>query len=302
MKKDRTDSEMPQRLQKPTWLKRRLPSGPNYERTRRLIRDGCLHTVCQEAHCPNIFECFSRHTATFLILGDHCTRDCAFCVVRHGVQAPPDPQEPDRVAKAAAQMDLKYVVITSVTRDDLSDGGAEMFAATIKAIKNAIPKVQVEVLIPDFQGDTAALEVVLSAKPDILNHNIETVPRLYPTIRPQADYLRSLTLLERAAKHPSQVPTKSGLMLGLGENDDEIKATLADLRQVNCRIVTMGQYLQPSKENHPVMHYVTPQAFNQWRRTALEMGFDHAACGPFVRSSYHAEEINQSLGVNNKRK
>ncbi len=283
------------RSPKPAWLKRRLPRGPAFENTRQLIQAGRLHTVCQEAHCPNIFECFSRHTATFLILGNHCTRDCAFCVVQHGPQRPPDPQEPGRVAQAAVQMGLKYVVITSVSRDDLSDGGAGAFAATIRAVRKAVANVKIEVLIPDFQGNQTALEKVLTAGPDILNHNIETVPRLYPTIRPQADYPRSLALLQRAAEHPSQAPTKSGIMLGLGETDDEIKATLSDLQRANCRIVTLGQYLQPSADNHPVVHYVTPEAFEQWRRTALDMGFDQVASGPFVRSSYHAETVSRNI-------
>lgn len=296
MTKDQIDNRAQQRLAKPPWLKRRLPSGPNYEQTRRLIKDGGLHTVCQEAHCPNIFECFSRHTATFLILGDHCTRNCAFCAVQQGNLDPPDPEEPHRVAQAATRMGLKYAVITSVTRDDLPDGGAGVFAATIQALKNAIPKIKVEVLIPDFQGDGAALETVLAAGPDILNHNIETVPRLYPTVRPQADYQRSLALLKGAADHPSRIPTKSGLMLGFGEKDHEIKATLSDLRCNKCRIVTIGQYLQPSSAKHPVVAYVTPEAFEMWRQVALDMGFDQAACGPFVRSSYHAEAVSAHLG------
>ena len=301
MKEDRTNHKKHRQLPKPPWLKRRLPSGPNYEQTLQFIKDGCLHTVCQEAHCPNIFECFSRRTATFLILGDRCTRDCAFCAIEHGNLAPPDPNEPNRVAEAATRLGLKYAVVTSVTRDDLVDGGAGVFAATIRALKKATPKIRVEVLIPDFQGDRAALETVLSAGPDILNHNIETVPRLYPTIRPQADYQRSLALLKQAADHPSQAPTKSGLMLGLGENDDEIKATLTDLRRARCRIVTMGQYLQPSLAYHPVVEYVTPEAFEQWRQTALEMGFDQAACGPFVRSSYHADAVSENLERKEKR-
>lgn len=295
MKKEQTKAPSRQRSPKPAWLKRRLPSGPSYEHTRQLIQDGCLHTVCQEANCPNIFECFSRHTATFLILGDHCTRNCAFCAVSHGDPLPPDPKEPGRVAEAAARMALNYVVITSVSRDDLPYGGARVFAETIQAVRQAMAQAKVEVLIPDFQGDETALETVLEAGPDILNHNIETVPRLYPAIRPQARYQRSLELLKRAADHPAQIPTKSGLMLGLGESDDEIRTTLDDLRQTGCRIVTMGQYLQPSKTNHPVVRYVAPEVFEQWRQTAMEMGFDQAACGPFVRSSYHAEAVSQGL-------
>ncbi len=273
-----------------------MPSGPQYEETRRLLRDGHLHTVCQEAHCPNIFECFSRHTATFLILGDHCTRDCRFCAVQQGPLQPPDPDEPRRVARAAAEMRLRYVVVTSVTRDDLPDGGAAHFAATIEALRLAIPEVRVEVLIPDFQGDPAALAVVLAATPDVLNHNIETVPRLYPTVRPQAQYQRSLRLLADAARQAPHIPTKSGLMLGLGESDAEIRQTLADLRGAHCRLLTLGQYLQPTPRNLPVVRYVPPEEFNQWRRIALDLGFDHVAAAPFVRSSYQAGEVFSDMG------
>ncbi len=282
---------MPIKSSKPPWLRVRMPSGPQYEETRRLLRDGHLHTVCQEAHCPNIFECFSRHTATFLILGDHCTRDCRFCAVQQGPLQPPDPDEPRRVARAAAEMRLRYVVVTSVTRDDLPDGGAAHFAATIEALRLAIPEVRVEVLIPDFQGDPAALAVVLAATPDVLNHNIETVPRLYPTVRPQAQYQRSLRLLADATRQAPHIPTKSGLMLGLGESDAEIRQTLADLRTAHCRLLTLGQYLQPTARNLPVVRYVPPEEFNQWRRIALDLGFDHVAAAPFVRSSYQAGEV-----------
>jgi lipoic acid synthetase len=275
---------------KPPWLRVRVPCGPQYEQTRRLLRNGRLHTVCQEACCPNIFECFSRHTATFLILGDHCTRDCAFCAVKHGALQAPDPDEPRRVALAAAEMRLRYVVVTSVTRDDLPDGGAAHFAATIAALRHAIPGVRVEVLIPDFQGDPAALATVLAAGPDVLNHNIETVARLYPTVRPQAQYQRSLLLLQTAARQAPHIPTKSGLMLGLGETDEEIRQTLSDLRRVQCRLLTLGQYLQPTPDNLPVVRYVPPEEFAKWRDTALEMGFDRVTAGPFVRSSYHAGE------------
>jgi lipoic acid synthetase len=275
---------------KPPWLRVRLPSGPEYEQTRQLLQQGRLHTVCQEAGCPNMFECFSQHTATFLILGDHCTRDCAFCAVEQGALHPPDPDEPRRVADAAAELKLEYVVVTSVTRDDLHDGGADQFASTIRALRRRIPGVRVEVLIPDFQGNRQALRTVLNARPDVLNHNIETVPRLYPTVRPQAVYQRSLRLLELAAAQAPDIATKSGLMLGLGESDDEIHATLADLRRVNCRMITLGQYLQPGPQNHPVMRYVPPEEFSRWRETALALGFDEVAAGPFVRSSYQAEQ------------
>ena len=283
------------RPKKPHWLKRRLPLGPEYEQTRRRIRDGKLHTVCQEANCPNIFECFSQHTATFLILGGRCTRHCTFCAVAKGPSGPPDPDEPRRVAQAAAKMELNYVVVTSVTRDDLEDGGAGQFAETIQALRQKIGDVRIEVLIPDFQGNAAALQAVLDANPDILNHNIETVPRLYPKVRPQADYRQSLTLLQRASTAAPHIPTKSGLMLGLGETDDEIRQVLSDLRDHGCRILTVGQYLQPSIDHHPVLEYVTPEAFDSWRDYALEIGFGEVSAGPFVRSSYHAKQSFQSL-------
>ncbi|MBI5063166.1 MAG: lipoyl synthase [Desulfatitalea sp.] len=289
---------MPTKTPKPPWLRVRMPTGPAYEETRRLLRNGHLHTVCQEAHCPNSFECFSRRTATFLILGDHCTRDCAFCAVKQGPRQAPDPDEPRRVAQAAAEMRLRYVVVTSVTRDDLPDGGAAHFAATIAALRLAIPEVRVEVLIPDFQGDPASLSVVLAATPDVLNHNVETVPRLYPTVRPQAQYQRSLRLLADAARQAPHIPTKSGLMLGLGESKAEIHQTLSDLRSANCRLLTLGQYLQPTARNLPVERYVPPEEFNEWRRIALDLGFAHVAAAPFVRSSYQAVEVFTGMGEN----
>ncbi len=280
---------------KPPWLKRRLPSKPEYEQTRKRIKSGNLHTVCQEAHCPNMFECFSHRTATFLILGDRCTRGCTFCAVQKGPLGPPDPDEPRHVAEAAAEMGLRYVVVTSVTRDDLQDGGADHFAATIMALRQSIEGARIEVLIPDFKGSKAALAKVLDAGPDVLNHNIETVPRLYPKVRPEADYLQSLDLLKRAAAYTPGIPTKSGLMLGLGETDTEIERTLSDLRVSGCRILTVGQYLQPSKDHHPVIRYVPPAEFDRWRQAALEMGFSEVSSGPFVRSSYQAKEIFEKL-------
>lgn len=278
------------RIKKPDWLRRRLPSGPEYEQTRQLLRKGHLHTVCQEAQCPNMFECFARHTATFLILGDRCTRNCSFCAVRHGPRQLPDPDEPERVARTVAELGLSYVVITSVTRDDLPDGGAAAFAATIQAVTQTVPRPRVEVLIPDFQGDPNALQTVLDAGPDILNHNIETVPRLYDTVRPQADYRRSLRLLQRASLYQPEIPTKSGIMLGLGETEEEIENVLRDLREAGCRIVTLGQYLQPTPAHHPVDRFVTPDEFERWRAVALDLGFEEAASGPFVRSSYRAQD------------
>ena len=249
---------------KPPWLRRRLPSGPEFERIRSLVDGNRLHTVCQEAKCPNIWECFSSRTATFLILGDRCTRNCRFCAVRNDSIQPPDPGEPQRVAEAAAWMSLKYAVVTSVTRDDLADGGAGHFAATIEAIRNRLPEAKIEVLIPDFEGSAEALAVVLTARPDVLNHNMETAARLYASVRPGADYRRSIELLHRAAQWQPPIPTKSGLMLGLGETSDEIRSTLKDLREADCRFLTLGQYLQPSREHLPVERFVPTDEFDRW--------------------------------------
>lgn len=274
---------------KPPWLKRRLPTDASFQEVRGLIEKGRLHTVCQEAKCPNIWECYAHQTATFLIMGSRCTRNCRFCSVAPGPPEPLDPQEPARVASAAARMGLKYAVVTSVTRDDLPDGGAAHFAATIREIRRRLPATRVEVLIPDFQGDRAALVTVLAARPDVLNHNIESVPRLYPQVRPQADYLRSLALLQRARDFDPALATKSGLMLGLGEEDDEILQVMRDLRAHDVDMLTLGQYLQPSQHHLPVLRFVTPERFAQFEQEALAMGFINAACGPMVRSSYHAD-------------
>jgi lipoic acid synthetase len=282
--------------QKPHWLKKRLPTGPQYEKVKELIGKDRLHTVCQEAKCPNMWECFSQQTATFLIMGSQCTRNCRFCSVAQGPAGPPDSAEPTRVAEAARQMGLSYVVITSVTRDDLADGGAVFFAKTIEAVHRQIPSAKVEVLIPDFQGNAQALKTVLNARPDVLNHNIETVPRLYSTVRPQARYRRSLQLLNRVQKYAPGLPTKSGLMLGLGESSEEIHSTLKDLIDAGCRILTIGQYLQPSKAHLPVRRFIPPAEFEKWKSSALEMGFSEVASGPFVRSSYHARELYQAIG------
>ena len=281
------------RTPKPPWLRRRLPSGPEHEQVRTLIRQGQLHTVCQEAKCPNQFECFSARTATFLILGATCTRHCRFCNIEAGPVKAPDPQEPARVAAAAARMKLRYVVITSVTRDDLPDGGAGIFADTIRAIRKAIAGALVEVLIPDFQGKSDALEKVVAARPNVLNHNIETVPRLYPAVRPEADYRRSLDLLQIAGQMDPSLAIKSGIMLGLGETADEVSRTLADLRSSRCRIVTIGQYLQPTEKHLAVERFIPPEEFEKWRTRALDLGFSEVASGPFVRSSYHAKELYQ---------
>ncbi len=283
------DSKKP--LRKPSWLKRRLPSGPIYGTVCQGLEAQGLHTVCQEAKCPNQWECFSHQTATFLILGSRCTRNCGFCAVGHGPLGPPDPEEPLRVARMAHDMALSYVVVTSVTRDDLPDGGAGLFAGTIQALREAIPDVHVEVLIPDLQGQPAAIATVVAAGPDVLNHNLETVPRLYKRVRPEADYRRSLNLLERVRNLAPRMMTKSGLMLGLGETETEVMGTLDDLRDVDCRMVTLGQYLQPTPGHLPVQRYVAPEEFDHWRDVALQMGFQQAASGPLVRSSYQAREL-----------
>lgn len=285
------------RIPKPVWLRKRLPSGPAYESVRRLLQEAGLHTVCQSACCPNQFECFARHTATFMILGDRCTRNCRFCAVHHGRPDPVDPDEPRRVAEAAAHLGLHYVVITSVTRDDLPDGGADLFAAVIRTLHQRIPGVRVEVLIPDFQGDRQALEKVLAAGPVVLNHNLETVARLYPAARPQADYRRSLNLLARSRRAAPQVLTKSGLMLGLGETGAEIRTALADLRAAGVQILTLGQYLQPTAAHLPVARYLAPEVFENWRREASAMGFAAVASGPFVRSSYQADTLCDAGGA-----
>jgi lipoic acid synthetase len=279
------------KTKKPPWLTRRLPSGPEYEKIRGLMKRGRLHTVCQEAKCPNIWECFSNRTATFLILGDRCTRNCRFCAVAHNPVEPPDPAEPMRVAQSVEKLGLAYVVVTSVTRDDLPDGGAGHFAKTIREIHRRIPEAVIEVLIPDFKGDAEALRTVMEARPQVLNHNIETVPRLYADVRPGAVYTRSLELLGRVKTIDASTPTKSGLMLGLGETTAEIRQTLQDLLDAECRMLTMGQYLQPSKDHLPVARFVPPAEFDQWQKTAFQMGFSEVASGPFVRSSYHAKEL-----------
>ncbi|MBW2317296.1 MAG: lipoyl synthase [Deltaproteobacteria bacterium] len=282
-------------VRKPHWLKRRLPSGPTYEKVRGLLGKSRLHTVCQEAKCPNIWECFSQRTSTFLIMGPRCSRNCRFCAVKQGPLGPPDPGEPARVAEAAQSMGLSYVVITSVTRDDLPDGGAGLFAKTIEEIRKKIRAVCVEVLIPDFQGNRQALQTVLEAHPDVLNHNLETVPRLYPSARPEAQYARSLKLLKQAKECDPAIPTKSGLMLGFGESRQEVENTLEDLAATGCSILTLGQYLQPSKEHLAVKRFIPPEEFDGWKETALEMGFSKIASGPFVRSSYNAEELYRTL-------
>lgn len=282
---------------KPAWLKKGLPSGPVFGRVSSLLAEQGLNTVCQEAKCPNQGECFSRRTATFMIMGSKCTRSCRFCAVEHGPETSPDPGEASRVALAAKELGLHYVVVTSVTRDDLTDGGAGCFAAVIRELKSKIKGVGVEVLVPDFQGDFSALAEVVRARPDVLNHNLETVPRLYPTARPQADYARSLELLDRARQLDGQLRIKSGLMLGLGESETEVTATMADLLGTGCTVLTLGQYLQPSTSHLPVARYLPPEEFDSLRESALSMGFAHVVSGPFVRSSYRAEALFNSDAV-----
>jgi lipoic acid synthetase len=274
-----------------------LPRGPAYENVRTLLKKSRLRTVCQEAKCPNLWECFSQRTSTFLIMGPNCTRNCRFCAVGHGPLGPPDPGEPERVAEAVKSMGLDYVVVTSVTRDDLPDGGASFFSETIQEIRKRVPGALIEVLIPDFQGNADALQTVMQARPHVLNHNIETVPRLYPSVRPEAEHGRSLELLTRAKAYDPGIPTKSGLMLGLGEFAEEIKGTLHDLLDAGCCMLTLGQYLQPTKEHLPVERFINPEEFDRWKEIALKMGFLEVASGPFVRSSYHAKELYEAAKV-----
>ena len=275
---------------KPDWLKVRFPAGPNYARIDRLHREQGLHSVCRSAACPNQGECWEQGTATFMILGDHCTRDCRFCNVTHETPLPVDPQETDKVAKAIAELNLNHAVITSVTRDDLEDGGAAQFAAVTRAIHAYRPECRVELLVPDLQGNHEALSTILMAKPDILGHNLETVPRLYPLARAGADYRRSLNLLAAAAQAAPDIPTKSGLMLGMGETMDEIPTVMQDLQKAGCRMLTLGQYLQPTRHHLPVVRYVEPSEFSSLRDIGLQLGFAHVEAGPLVRSSYHAAE------------
>ena len=275
---------------RPDWLKARIPSGKGYLETKSVLRTLDLHTVCESANCPNIGDCFSRHTATFLILGNVCTRSCPFCDIRSGKPLPVDPEEPRRVGDAARRLGLRYVVVTSVNRDELPDGGASHFAATIAAIREANPGARVEVLIPDFMGDPDALRIVLRARPDVLNHNMETVRRLYPRARPGGRYDRSLALLAQAAREAPDVPAKSGVMLGLGETVEEVEELLRDLHAHGCSMVTLGQYLPPSGAHLPLERYVPPAEFAHYREYGLALGIRQVASGPLVRSSFHAEE------------
>lgn len=287
-------------LRKPSWIRVRIPSGNAVAELKAKLRHNRLVTVCEEASCPNIHECFGHGTATFMILGQVCTRRCSFCDVAHGRPKPPEPGEPLSLATTVAQMGLKYVVVTSVDRDDLRDGGAQHFADCISAIRSHSPGTRVEILTPDFRGKgrmDRALEILATSPPDVFNHNIETVPDLYPNVRPGADYQWSLTLLQKFKAQHRALPTKSGIMLGLGETLEQVQATLRDLRAHDVDMVTIGQYLQPTAHHHPVLRYWTPEEFAELERYGLALGFSHVASGPMVRSSYHADRQALQAGV-----
>jgi len=281
------ETEIP-KGRRPEWLKVRLPFGADYQDVKNIVQDNRLHTVCEEARCPNLGECWTRRTATFMILGDVCTRSCGFCAVKTGRPEFLDLDEPRRVAEAVKKMGLRHAVITSVNRDELPDGGAGIYAETIREIKANVPDCRVEVLIPDFKGDRSALQIVMDAAPDILNHNTETVPRLYNTVRPQGKYAWTLAVLQHAKAFG--MTTKSGLMLGIGEETDEVFAVMADLADVGVDILTLGQYLQPSRQHLPVHRFVHPDEFEMLKLRGLALGFRHVESGPLVRSSYHADE------------
>lgn len=290
-------------MRKPEWIRMKVPDSARFQEIKQVLRDNNLHTVCEEASCPNIGECFSGGTATFMILGDICTRRCPFCDVSHGKPLPPDANEPENLARTIAQMRLHYVVITSVDRDDLRDGGAQHFVDCIQAVRAKSPEIKIEILVPDFRGRLdRAIGILHAAPPDVMNHNLETVPRLYKQARPGSDYQNSLDLLKQFGEAHPHVPTKSGLMLGLGETDDEILEVMQDLRRHGVTMLTLGQYLQPSAHHLPVLRFVTPQRFAEFEQQALAMGFTHAACGPMVRSSYHADQQAHSAGVVNSDK
>jgi lipoyl synthase len=276
---------------KPPWLRVRVRNDAAFMETEALLRELSLNTVCEEATCPNRIECFAGHTATFMILGDVCTRNCAFCDVTSGAVLPPDPTEPERIGLAVKKLGLRHSVITSVTRDDLPDGGAAHFAKVISAIRKKSPETVVEVLIPDFQGDAHALQTVIEAAPDIINHNVETIPELYSAVRPQADYRRSLQLLQAVKNKKPDLYTKSGIMLGLGEELEQVEGVLHDLRDVGCDFITIGQYLAPSKEHYPVAVYVFPEIFDLLEERGVNLGFSAVASAPLVRSSYRAAEF-----------
>jgi len=288
-----------ERLRKPEWIRVKSGSGQGYHDVKRMLREHKLHTVCEEASCPNIGECFGKGTATFMILGDVCTRRCPFCDVAHGKPLAPDANEPENLARSIGLLKLKYVVITSVDRDDLRDGGARHFADCLSAIRASSPATRLEILVPDFRGRLdEALDALSVSLPDVLNHNLETVPRLYKLARPGADYAHSLKLLKDFKARFPHIPTKSGLMLGLGETDDEVLEVMRDLRAHDVNMLTIGQYLQPSDGHLPVLRYAPLESFTMFEQAAKEMGFSHAACGPMVRSSYFADEQAHQAGVN----
>lgn len=289
------EPELPKR--KPRWLRAKLPSGGNYQRLKTMMRSQGLHTVCEEAKCPNIGECWSRGTATFLLMGDTCTRSCGFCHIKTGRPAQLDEDEPRRVAETVLAMKLNHCVLTSVNRDELKNGGAHIFAHTIEEIRQRLPNCSVEVLIPDFKGDMEALKTVMDARPAILNHNTETVPRLYRTVRPQANYQRTLQVLSGAKQLDPEAVTKTGLMVGLGETKEEVLAVMRDLRQHQVDILTIGQYLRPSPLHLPIYRYVHPDEFQEFHDVGMAMGFQWVESGPLVRSSYHAEGQAEALAV-----
>ena len=285
---------MPAQRRLPEWFKVRMPGGPNYLRLQDMLRSEQLHTVCEEAHCPNIGECWERGTATFMILGDICTRACSYCAVTTGTPVGLDLEEPVRLAETVERMGLNYAVITSVNRDDLPDGGAFIFAQCVRQIRRRLPECRVELLIPDFEGNWDALATVMESSPDTLNHNIETVRRVFSRVRPRGDYDQSLELLQRTRDMNEDAVTKSGMMVGLGETWDEIEETMRDLRSVDCNLLTIGQYLRPSAKHTPLVKWYTPSEFDELRVLGEELGFDHVASGPLVRSSYHADEQHAS--------
>lgn len=282
---------------KPSWLKVKAPGGENYLRLKKLMRELDLHTVCEEAHCPNVGECWEHGTATFMILGDVCTRNCAYCAVAHGRPPKFDPAEPSRVAEAALKMNLRHLVITSVDRDDLPDFGAWAFAETIRQVHEAVPGCSVEVLVPDFQGDADAIRTVLEARPEIYNHNTETVPRLYKKARPGGRYERVREIFRLSKRLAPDIPTKTGIILGMGETNEEVLQTMRELREVDVDILTLGQYLRPSDDHIRLDRYVTPDEFRLFYNQGMAMGFKHVESGPLVRSSYHAWEQVQAAGV-----
>ena len=281
----------------PEWLKVRMPGGPRYIELQHLMREHQLHTVCQEAHCPNIGECWDAGTATFMILGDICTRRCHYCAVTTGRPTGIDLQEPGRLAETVKLMDLRYCVITSVNRDDLADGGAFIFAACIKRVREEVPGCRIEVLIPDFAGSWPALQKVIDVRPDVLNHNIESSRRVFPRVRPKGDYRLSLELLAKAKEMDPSTVTKSGIIVGMGETTEEVLETMGDLREVECDLLTIGQYLRPSPQHLPIDRFYTPAEFNELREAGVTMGFKHVASGPLVRSSYHAGEQHDAAAL-----